>query len=146
MEIFTLVSLIIPIAIGGISSGLIAGLFGVGGGIILVPSIVFTLEFLNYNQNITMHIAVATSLALIIPTAISSTWGHYKKNVVDLKIINRFFLPVIIGSVFGAFSAQQVSGDKISALGEDHPDVATTHNNTGNVYYPQGQYDKAWEM
>jgi uncharacterized membrane protein YfcA len=63
-----------------------------------------------------MHIAVATSLALIIPTAISSTWGHYKKNVVDLKIINRFFLPVIIGSVFGAFFAQQVSGDGLRLL------------------------------
>ena len=94
MEIFTFVSLIVPIAIGGISSGIIAGLFGVGGGIILVPSIVFTLEFLDYNQNITMHIAVATSLALIIPTAISSTWGHYKKNVVDLSIINQFLFPI----------------------------------------------------
>ena len=116
MEIFIFISLIIPIAIGGISSGIIAGLFGVGGGIILVPSIVFTLEFLDYNQNITMHIAVATSLALIIPTAISSTWGHYKKNVVDLGIINQFLFPIIIGSIFGAFYAQQVSGDGLRLL------------------------------
>ena len=73
MDFSTLTTLIIPISIGGILSGIIAGLFGVGGGIILVPSIVFTLEFLNYDQSITMHIAVATSLALIIPTAISSS-------------------------------------------------------------------------
>ena len=85
MDFSTLTTLIIPISIGGILSGIIAGLFGVGGGIILVPSIVFTLEFLNYDQSITMHIAVATSLALIIPTAISSSWGHFKKNVVDLE-------------------------------------------------------------
>ena len=97
MEISTLISLVIPISIGGICSGIIAGLFGVGGGIILVPSIVFTLEFLDYNQNITMHIAVATSLALIIPTAISSSWGHYKKQVVDFLIIKRF---VKIQSIF----------------------------------------------
>ena len=114
MEIFTLVSLIIPIAIGGISSGLIAGLFGVGGGIILVPSIVFTLEFLNYNQNITMHIAVEKSMALIIPTAISSTWGQYKKNVVGLKIINRFFLTGNKGTVLGAFFAKSVSRDGLN--------------------------------
>lgn len=91
MDFSTLTTLIIPISIGGILSGIIAGLFGVGGGIILVPSIVFTLEFLNYDQSITMHIAVATSLALIIPTAISSSWGHFKKNVVDLNIIRNFF-------------------------------------------------------
>ena len=116
MEISTLISLVIPIAIGGISSGVIAGLFGVGGGIILVPSIVFTLEFLDYNQDITMHIAVATSLALIIPTAISSTWGHYKKDVVDFIIISRLFMPIVIGSIIGAIYAQQISGDGLRFL------------------------------
>ena len=116
MEISTLISLVMPISIGGICSGIIAGLFGVGGGIILVPSIVFTLEFLDYNQNITMHIAVATSLALIIPTAISSSWGHYKKRVVDFLIIKRLFIALVIGSIFGAIYAQRISGDGLRLL------------------------------
>ena len=79
MDFSTLLSLIIPIAISATSAGLIAGLFGVGGGIILVPAIAFTLDFVGYSPSITMHIGVATSLALIVPTAISSTLGHYKK-------------------------------------------------------------------
>ena len=116
MDFSTLTTLIIPISIGGILSGIIAGLFGVGGGIILVPSIVFTLEFLNYDQSITMHIAVATSLALIIPTAISSSWGHFKKNVVDLNIIRNFFIAIIIGSILGALFAQIISGDGLRIL------------------------------
>ena len=116
MDFSTLTTLIIPISIGGILSGIIAGLFGVGGGIILVPSIVFTLEFLNYDQSITMHIAVATSLALIIPTAISSSWGHFKKNVVDFNIIKNFFIAIIIGSILGALFAQRISGDGLRIL------------------------------
>ena len=116
MDFSTLTTLIIPISIGGILSGIIAGLFGVGGGIILVPTIVFTLEFLNYDQSITMHIAVATSLALIIPTAISSSWGHFKKNVVDLNIIRNFFIAIIIGSILGALFAQRISGDGLRIL------------------------------
>ena len=116
MEISALFSLIIPIAIGGICSGIIAGLFGVGGGIILVPSIVFTLEFLGYDSNITMHVAVATSLSLIVPTAISSTWGHYKKKVVDLKIISRLSIPIILGSLLGAIYAKEISGDMLRLL------------------------------
>ena len=74
MDFSTLLSLIIPISISGLFSGIIAGLFGVGGGIILVPAIVFTLDFLGFNPSISMQIADSTSLALKVPTAVSSSW------------------------------------------------------------------------
>ncbi len=116
MDINSLLSLIIPISISGLFSGIIAGLFGVGGGIILVPAIVFTLDFLGFNPSITMHIAVATSLALIVPTAASSTWGHHKKGVVDHHIIKNLFFAIIIGSFLGAIFAQKVSGDGLRLI------------------------------
>ena len=116
MDFNTLLSLIIPISISGLFSGIIAGLFGVGGGIILVPAIVFTLDFLGFNPSITMHIAVATSLALIVPTAVSSTWGHHKKGVVDYYIIKNLFIAIIIGSFLGAIFAQKISGDGLRLI------------------------------
>ena len=116
MDSNSLLSLIIPISISGLCSGIIAGLFGVGGGIILVPAIVFTLEFLGFNPSITMHIGVATSLALIVPTAVSSTWGHHKKGVVDHHIIKNLFFAIIIGSFLGAIFAQKVSGDGLRLI------------------------------
>ena len=116
MDFNSLLSLIIPISISGLFAGIIAGLFGVGGGIILVPAIVFTLDFLGFNPSITMHIGVATSLALIVPTAVSSTWGHHKKGVVDHHIIKNLFFAIIIGSFLGAIFAQKVSGDGLRLL------------------------------
>ena len=116
MDFSTLLSLIIPISISATSAGLIAGLFGVGGGIILVPAIAFTLEFVGYSPSITMHIGVATSLALIVPTAISSTWGHYKKGVVDFQIIKKLYLFILIGAFFGAILAQSISGNGLRLI------------------------------
>ena len=116
MNMELIVTLIIPIAISGILSGIIAGLFGVGGGIILVPAIVITLEFLDYSPSITMHLAVATSLAIIVPTAISSSFGHHKKGVIDYEIIRSLYLTIIIGSILGGIMAQRIPGDGLRLI------------------------------
>ena len=116
MDPSTLLSLVIPISISGIFSGIIAGLFGVGGGIILVPAIVFTMEFIGYDSIITMHLGVATSLALIVPTAISSSIGHHKRGVVDYYIIRNLAPTLVIGSLLGAILAQNTSGDGLRLL------------------------------
>ena len=67
----------------GCFAGLLAGLLGVGGGSIIVPALIFIFQWIGVQSDSIVLMAVATSLALIIPTAISSSWGHYKKNVVD---------------------------------------------------------------
>lgn len=116
MDVDSIYLLIIPISLSGLLSGIIAGLFGVGGGIILVPSIVFTLDYLDFNPLITMHIGIATSLMLIIPTAISSVLGHHRMGVVDYSIIYRLTPSIVIGSVLGATIAQKISGDNLRLL------------------------------
>lgn len=70
--------LIIYLMIGAIA-GFTAGLFGVGGGLVIVPILYVVFTYLNYDPSIIMHLAIGTSLATIIVTSISSISAHQKK-------------------------------------------------------------------
>ena len=116
MDYVNLYPILFPIILTGLASGLIAGLFGVGGGIILVPAIVFALDYIGQSQSITMHMAVATSLAIIIPTSISSIIAHNKNDAVDYNIIFNLSPGIFIFAIFGSFLTQIVSGDTLRLL------------------------------
>ena len=92
----------------GCVAGVMAGLFGIGGGIIIVPVLEFTLGLLGIDPAIRMHVAVATSLATIIPTSISSARAHHQRQAVDLVIVKRWAVFVLIGALAGAWIASQV--------------------------------------
>jgi uncharacterized protein len=92
----------------GCVAGVMAGLFGIGGGIVIVPVLEFTLGFLGVDPAIRMHVAVATSLATIIPTSISSARAHHQRQAVDLEIVMRWAFFVLIGALAGAWIAAQV--------------------------------------
>ncbi len=116
MDFILIYSFLVPILFSGMASGLIAGLFGVGGGIILVPTIVFTMEYLGIDQSIAMHIGIATSLAIIVPTSISSFLAHNKKGAVDYNIIFNLSIGVIIFTIIGSILAQKTSGNFLRLL------------------------------
>jgi uncharacterized protein len=92
----------------GCVAGVMAGLFGIGGGIVIVPVLEFTLGVLGVDPAIRMHVAVATSLATIIPTSISSARSHHQRQAVDLAIVRRWAVFVLIGALAGAWIAAQV--------------------------------------
>jgi uncharacterized membrane protein YfcA len=92
----------------GCVAGVMAGLFGIGGGIVIVPVLEFTLGFLGVDPAIRMHVAVATSLATIIPTSISSARAHHQRQSVDLQIVKRWAFFVLVGALAGAWIAAQV--------------------------------------
>jgi len=92
----------------GCVAGVLAGLFGIGGGIVIVPVLETTLGFLGVDPAIRMHVAVATSLATIIPTSISSARAHHRRGAVDVDIVKRWALFVLIGALLGAWIASQV--------------------------------------
>jgi uncharacterized membrane protein YfcA len=92
----------------GCAAGVLAGLFGIGGGIVIVPVLEAVLSFLGVDAAIRMHVAVATSLATIIPTSISSARAHHKRGAVDIALVKRWSPYVLAGAVLGAWIASQL--------------------------------------
>jgi len=100
----------------GCVAGVLAGLFGIGGGIVIVPVLEAVLGFLGVDPAIRMHIAVATSLATIIPTSISSARAHYRRNAVDVEIVKRWAVFVLVGALLGTWIASQVHSRVLAAV------------------------------
>ena len=100
----------------GCVAGVLAGLFGIGGGIVIVPVLELALGFIGVDPAIRMHIAVATSLAVIIPTSISSARAHAKKGAVDFEIVRRWAFFVLAGSLLGAWIASQFHSRVLAAV------------------------------
>jgi uncharacterized membrane protein YfcA len=92
----------------GIIGGVLAGLLGVGGGIVVVPTLELLLGLLGVDGRITMNVAVATSMATIIPTSISSSRSHARRGAVDFQIARRWLVPIIAGALAGAATAARV--------------------------------------
>ena len=103
--------LIITFLFTGLLSGFLAGLLGVGGGIIIVPVSYFVLLSLGYSVEVVMHVSVASSLAVIIFTSISSIRSHLKLKNIENKVIKKWFVGIIIGSLLGSFLASEVKGE-----------------------------------
>lgn len=93
--------LIIYLMIGAIA-GFTAGLFGVGGGLIIVPILYVVFSHLQYDASVIMHLAIGTSLATIIVTSISSVSAHHKKGAVLWPVVKNLAPGLVLGSFFGA--------------------------------------------
>ena len=85
--------------------GFVAGLFGIGGGLITVPFLYFVFESQGIDNQYIMHLAVGTSFAIIIPTSIASVLTHHKFNSVDFDIVKSYGLFVVSGVVIGTIFA-----------------------------------------
>lgn len=107
--------LIIYLLIGAIA-GFAAGLFGVGGGLIIVPILYIVFTQMNYDPNVIMHIAVGTSLATIIVTSISSVTAHHKKGAVLWPVFRNLAPGLVIGSFLGAGIADLMSGQHLQLV------------------------------
>lgn len=85
----------------GSISGFLAGLLGIGGGMILVPFMIVVFNHLGFNQNIIVHMAIATGMATILFTTTSAIWAHHKHNSIDWKLVLALSPGLILGSLFG---------------------------------------------
>ncbi len=91
---------------GGLVMGVLAGLFGIGGGGIMVPILYELFSAMGVDEAVRMHLCVGTSLAVIMPTSLRSLSSHKARGAVDMDIIRSMVLPVVAGVVIGALVAR----------------------------------------
>ncbi len=100
----------------GVIAGFAAGLFGIGGGAVIVPALYFLFSALDYDASFTMHMAVGTSLVTIIPTAISSSLTHYRHGAIAMPWFFSLVGGIAIGAVAGGFLALSLPGDLLRKI------------------------------
>ena len=115
-DIWGLMPFIIGLLVTGVVSGVAAGLLGIGGGAIIVPALSAALLWLGFDSDVTQHVAVGTSLAIIIPTGIMSARAHHKRGAVDMEIL-KLWAPFVAGATFiGGLLAGFFSGDALRII------------------------------
>jgi uncharacterized membrane protein YfcA len=92
-------------ALTAIPVGFVAGLFGIGGGLITVPFLYYIFDSFGIDQQYLMHLAVGTSFAIIIPTSTVSVLTHHKFKAVDFDIVKSYGIYVILGVIIGTIFA-----------------------------------------
>ena len=93
------------LAVAGACSGVLAGLFGVGGGTVMVPVLYEVFSLYGVPDDVLMPLCVGTSLAVIVPTSISSFIGHYRKGAVDTDVLKVWAVPIALGVLAGILAA-----------------------------------------
>ena len=104
---------ILIMAIAAIPVGFVAGLFGIGGGLITVPFLFYIFGKIGLDQTYIMHLAVGTSFSIIIPTSIISVITHHKFKAVDFNIVKSYGIFVVLGVTFGTFFAATLKTDSL---------------------------------
>lgn len=100
----------------GAFAGVLAGLFGIGGGLVIVPVLIFTFIALGISPDILTHVAVATSLTTIVFTSISSVWTHHSKQAILWHTVKRMSIGLMIGTAIGAIFISSVPGPMLQKL------------------------------
>jgi len=100
----------------GLVAGVLAGLLGVGGGIVIVPVLFNLFPLLGIDEAVRMHLAVGTSLATIIPTSIMSMRAHHKKGAVDWDLLKSWAPAIAVGVLVGAVLGASAKGWVLTAV------------------------------
>lgn len=102
---------VLGLMVTGVASGIAAGLLGIGGGAIIVPALSNALLLMGYDADVVQHVAVGTSLAIIIPTGIVSARAHQKRGALDGRALRLWVPFIVLGTFVGGLMAGLFSGD-----------------------------------
>lgn len=100
----------------GVAAGLLAGLFGVGGGLIIVPVLVYSFTLQGVAPEVMTHLAVGTSLATIVFTSLNSIAGHHRRDAVRWPLVGWMAPGIVLGCALGALTASQIQGRHLQAM------------------------------
>jgi uncharacterized membrane protein YfcA len=111
-----LLGLAAALLVTGMIAGVLAGLLGVGGGIVIVPVLYHLFTLLGIDEAVRMHVAVGTSLATIIPTSIMSARAHRKRGSLDKAVLMKLMPGVVVGVILGTILSGYLSGKVLTAV------------------------------
>ncbi|MBE01662.1 sulfite exporter TauE/SafE family protein [Marinobacter lutaoensis] len=100
----------------GALAGTLAGLFGIGGGLIIVPVLIFSFELQGVSPEISAHLAVGTSLATIVFTSLSSIRSHHQRGAVRWDLFRPMTVGIVVGAVLGAWTAAFMTSDQLQLV------------------------------
>jgi len=92
----------------GLVAGVLAGMLGIGGGLVIVPALMVLLQYQGFDSASLAHSAIGSSLVTIIPTSVVSTWAHHRKRAVDWQVFARMSPGLLVGAMMGALLADQL--------------------------------------
>ncbi len=116
LDAASLAAFALPIVAAAAAAGFLAGLFGVGGGAIFVPVLYQTFEGLGVSHAVSMHLAIGSSVAIIIPTSLRSLASHWKRDAVDWTLLKGWIFAIPLGAVVGAYIAASASSVELRAI------------------------------
>ena len=116
LESFQMLIELMAYLLVGSLAGILAGMFGVGGGIIIVPVLVFVFSFIGFDSSYLVHLAIGTSLATIFFTGISSARSHYLKESINKKVLIPVATGISFGAIFGALIANELNGEMLRRI------------------------------
>ena len=105
LDINEIINLLVVLSIAASVAGFMAGLLGVGGGIIMVPALYYAFTVLDFDIATRMHLSVGTSLAIIVPTSVISSKTHMEYDAVDFNLVKSFGIFIVLGVIGGTFLA-----------------------------------------
>ena len=105
LDLNQIIFILTAMVLSAIVVGFLAGFFGIGGGIIMVPILFYIFSFVGMEKSFVMHMAIGTSFLIIIPNSIISTMTHMKFKAVDFSLVKTFGVFVMVGVIIGALFA-----------------------------------------
>jgi uncharacterized membrane protein YfcA len=108
--------LAVSLIFAGAVTGVLAGVFGVGGGAVIVPVLYELFRMVGVPEEVRMPLCVGTSLAIIIPTSIRSFSAHRAKGAVDMSVLKQWAVPVVVGVIAGSLVARYAPADLFKAV------------------------------
>lgn len=115
-QLLTMAPFAITLIVAGLVAGSIGGLFGVGGGAVLVPVLYQFFIALEVDESIRMQLAVGTSLGIIVPTSLRSLQSHLKHHAVDVLYLRKMMIWIFLGVIAGSLLASVISGRQLRGL------------------------------